>query len=156
MVVDKTLPQLAWLNPSHQRSFEDARVEFRSANLINANSAANAMQGDFHYVINLAAETRFGQFDQVYEEGVFRLSLNCAKLAVNQPSLRRFVEISTAMVSSETPANENCKVMPLSPIGKSKARVEKEISQIDGKKYRLVLATLNRFNLTKQKHISTK
>lgn len=34
-VVDKTPPQLAFLNPAHTKVFEDPRVEYKSANLIN-------------------------------------------------------------------------------------------------------------------------
>lgn len=34
-VVDKTPPQLAFLNPVHSKIFEDPRVEYKSANLIN-------------------------------------------------------------------------------------------------------------------------
>ncbi|KAF9809230.1 hypothetical protein SFRURICE_012182 [Spodoptera frugiperda] len=35
-VVDKTPPQLAFLNPTHSKIFEDPRIEYKSANLINA------------------------------------------------------------------------------------------------------------------------
>lgn len=33
--VDKTPPQMAWLNHQHMTAFNDAKVEFCSANLIN-------------------------------------------------------------------------------------------------------------------------
>lgn len=35
-VVDKTPPQMAWLNDRHNQSFDNKKVEFCSANLINA------------------------------------------------------------------------------------------------------------------------
>lgn len=35
-VVDKTPPQMAWLNERHSQYFEDENVEFLSANLKNA------------------------------------------------------------------------------------------------------------------------
>lgn len=34
-LVDKVPPQVAWLNPKHQKIFEHPLIEFRSANLIN-------------------------------------------------------------------------------------------------------------------------
>lgn len=35
-VVDKTPPQMAWLNEAQTKAFDNDKVEFCSANLINA------------------------------------------------------------------------------------------------------------------------
>ena len=35
VVVDKVPPAMAWLNPKQKRSFDNPKVEFRSANLLN-------------------------------------------------------------------------------------------------------------------------
>lgn len=41
-VVDKTPPQLAWLNNLHMTAFNDNNVEFVSANLINEGQFGSA------------------------------------------------------------------------------------------------------------------
>jgi nucleoside-diphosphate-sugar epimerase len=35
-VADKVLPATAYLNPQHKKAFEDPKVEFKQANLVNA------------------------------------------------------------------------------------------------------------------------
>lgn len=145
VVVDKTLPQLAWLSAAHKAAFEDPRLEFRSCNLINAKSVEVAMQGEFEHIINLAAETRVGQFEEVYEEGILKLSLNCARVA-RRPSLKRYVELSCVMSSSASPSDETCKMEPWSAIGRNKARVEKELERIQGD---LTLGVLTEVNFVK-------
>ncbi|XP_076322769.1 uncharacterized protein LOC143231878 isoform X3 [Tachypleus tridentatus] len=65
-VVDKVPPQIAWLNKSRQELFEHPQVEFKSANLINAASCQSAFtdpEGEYDFVVNLAAETKSGQSD---------------------------------------------------------------------------------------------
>ena len=55
----------------------------------------------FDYILNCACETRLGQSEAVYEEGIVRVSLNCAKLAA-KIGAARFVELSSGcMASSE-------------------------------------------------------
>lgn len=57
IVVDKTMPQTAWLNQKHSAVFEDAIVEYRSANLINMVSCERAFEAtdDVEFVINLVS-----------------------------------------------------------------------------------------------------
>ena len=53
------------------------------------------------YVVNCACETKPGQTDPVYREGILKLSLNCATEAA-KINVKRFVEISAGnMYSSE-------------------------------------------------------
>ncbi|KAI8421234.1 hypothetical protein MSG28_008293 [Choristoneura fumiferana] len=109
--VDKTPPQLAFLNPAHSKIFEDPRVEYKSANLINPTSCASALDpGDSPWalVLNCAGETRIGQTEAVYAEGICTLSSNVAKLCDQQGV--RLVEISSGQMYST-----------------EKSRVEKEL-----------------------------
>uniref|UniRef100_A0A2C9L0A8 NAD-dependent epimerase/dehydratase domain-containing protein n=1 Tax=Biomphalaria glabrata TaxID=6526 RepID=A0A2C9L0A8_BIOGL len=105
-VVDKVPPQMAWLNPRHSESFASPAVEFCHANLINKASAEKAFSdsGDFDFVINLAAETKYGQSEPVYKEGIFRLSMNCAELAAKH-KVKKYIEVSTAQVYSHEKHN---------------------------------------------------
>lgn len=63
IVVDKAMPQTSWFNHKHAAVFEDALVEYRSANLISMTSCERAFQGteDFEFVINLVS-FRYGLY----------------------------------------------------------------------------------------------
>ncbi|CAB4045631.1 sterol-4-alpha-carboxylate 3-dehydrogenase, decarboxylating-like, partial [Paramuricea clavata] len=53
----------------------------------------------FDFCINLAAETKYGQSEEVYKEGVVKVSLNCARQAAKS-GIKRFIEVSTGQVYS--------------------------------------------------------
>ncbi|XP_055324737.1 uncharacterized protein LOC129579100 [Sitodiplosis mosellana] len=134
-VVDKTPPQLAWLNNQHMAAFNDNAVEFCSANLINQASCKNAFKPpndcDYPYwdhVFNCAAETRLGKSDAIYREGIYKLSLNCINEAIEQNVLR-YIEFSSAnMLSSEKkPTKENCERKPWTKVAVQKVSVEDEL-----------------------------
>ncbi|KOB68761.1 UDP-galactose 4-epimerase, partial [Operophtera brumata] len=110
-VVDKTPPQLAFLNPTHTKVFEDPRVEYKSANLINP-------------------KTRVGQSEAVYAEGILTLSTNVAKQCAQQGA--RLVEISSGqMYSTDKPHKEDGPVDPWTIEGRMKSKVEKELKSLE-------------------------
>jgi nucleoside-diphosphate-sugar epimerase len=107
-VADKVLPSTAFLNESHQKAFDDERVEYKQSNLTNEGSIKRAFtdaskdgkfaDGDtFDFVFNLAAETKFGQTPEVYNEKVLDLSVKVANAAVAH-KVKKFVEVSTGQV----------------------------------------------------------
>lgn len=122
-IVDKVPPQVAWLCPEHQVFYNDAKVEFKSANLINAGKFPNTqtnirpnwaffllescknafipLEGDagWDFVVNCASETKLGQTDPVYNEGIFKLSVNCAKEAAAN-RIKHYVELSSGQMFS--------------------------------------------------------
>lgn len=51
----------------------------------------------FDYVINLAAETKYGQTVEVYDEKVYRVSVLAGREAAKR-GVKQFVEVSTAQV----------------------------------------------------------
>jgi nucleoside-diphosphate-sugar epimerase len=55
--------------------------------------------GGWDYVINCACETKSGQTDPVYREGILKLSLNCASEAAKL-NVKRFVEVSSGHMCS--------------------------------------------------------
>ncbi|KAJ0177603.1 hypothetical protein K1T71_006476 [Dendrolimus kikuchii] len=134
-VVDKTPPQLAFLNPTHSKVFEDPRVEYKSANLINPTSCAAALDpGDglpWGLVVNCAGETRVGQTEAVYAEGILTLSCNVAKQCTKL-NVPRLVEISSGqMHSSDKPQKEDCSVDPWTVEGRMKCKVEQELKSLE-------------------------
>lgn len=141
-VADKVPIQTAWLNSRHQEIFNSPLVEFKSTNLINPTSCQNAFicsEGNFDYVINLAGETKNGQSDPVYKEGIFKLSLNCAKEAAER-GVKRYIELSSGQIcsSSKTPNKECDKAEPWSPQARFKLMVEDELQQVANLDYVII------------------
>ncbi|XP_055905826.1 uncharacterized protein LOC129941265 [Eupeodes corollae] len=140
-VVDKTPPQMAWLNADHTLAYDNPIVEFLSANLINAASCKNAFSlskngRSWDIVINCAAETRPNQTDAVYKEGVYKLSVNCATEAANI-NVKRFIELGSGSVNSseKTALKEDCKTDPWTAVAKMKVKVEKELKAMNNLNY---------------------
>ncbi|XP_076629383.1 uncharacterized protein LOC143345809 [Colletes latitarsis] len=140
-VVDKVPPQTAWLNAKHQQMFEHPLLEFKSANLINAASCQNAFlsDGPINYVINCAGETKSGQTDPVYKEGIYKLSINCAQQAAKL-QVDRYVEISSGNLntSEKSPHREEDTGEPWTYIAKYKLQVENDLKNIPSLKYTIL------------------
>lgn len=87
----------------------------------------------FDYVVNFAAETKYGQTEEVYNEKVFTLSISCAKEAAKR-NVKVFVEVSTAQVydSGKKPSNENGSCKPWTILAKHKLKAEEELKKIPG------------------------
>lgn len=131
-VVDKVPPQIAWLGPQHQKVFDHHTVSFQSANLINQASCVNAFGDcDWDWVINAAGETKTGQVDPVYREGIVRLSTNCATEAAKK-KVKMYVEISSGQMSSseKNGHKESEDASPWTRTAKFKLQAEKEIRAI--------------------------
>lgn len=138
-VADKVPPPMAWMNPLHLSAFSAAVVEFKHCNLISQGSAENAFASDdgpFDYVVNLAAETKYGQSEPVYHEGVVRLSENCARAAASS-GVRMYVELSSGQMSSnhKKAACEETKCEPWTALARHKLQVEQLLGGIKGLRY---------------------
>ncbi|KAK7497804.1 hypothetical protein BaRGS_00010938 [Batillaria attramentaria] len=141
-VADKVPPQMAWMNSRHAEAFSSPVVEFKHANLINQTSVENVFATDaepFDYVVNFAAETKYGQSEPVYHEGIVRLSENCARTAARL-KVHMYVELSSGqMVSSEKkPYKEDSKCDPWTNMARHKLEVEQLLSNIPDLNYLVV------------------
>ncbi len=87
----------------------------------------------FDYVFNLAAETKYGQSAEVYEEKVYQLSLLVGKEAAKR-NVKVFVEASTAQVydADKKASSETSKLKPWTLIAKSKLKAEEDLAKIPG------------------------
>jgi len=138
-VVDKVLPATAFLGKEHQEAFNHPSVEYKQGNLTSTASITKMFTledgGKFTYVFNLAAETKYGQTEVVYNEKVYDLSVKCAQEAVKQ-GVERFVEVSTAQIyaSSSKPAKEDAKPSPWTNIAKYKLKAEETLRGMAGLK----------------------
>lgn len=132
--VDKVLPSLSYLSPQEEALFEKAN--FMQKNLVSPASIASIWSDSgikFDYVINCAAETKYGHTDEVYKERVHHLSVACAQEAAKQ-GVKRFIEVSTAQVyePSNKPKDESGKVDPWTNLAKWKLQCEQDLKTISG------------------------
>ncbi|KAI8923727.1 hypothetical protein BC831DRAFT_469701 [Entophlyctis helioformis] len=136
-VVDKALPATSYLSEAQKKVFADPKVEFKQANLVNAASAEKAFTRDdgsqYDYVFNCAAETKYGQAEEVYDEKVFQLSTTVGKEAAKR-GIKVFVELSTAQIyeAGKKPSSEDSKAKPWTSIAKAKLKAEDELKKISG------------------------
>jgi len=136
--VDKVLPSTANLGAGHAPAFESANVEFMQANLTSAAGMKKAFtpaEGDakFDIVFNLAAETKYGQTEEVYAEKVLGLSKKAGEQAV-ECGVSKFIEVSTAQVYAEgkKPSGTDAKINPWTNLAKYKLQAENELKGING------------------------
>ncbi|KAF9423767.1 hypothetical protein BGZ76_003614 [Entomortierella beljakovae] len=134
-VIDKVLPQTAYLNKRFQAAFE--KVEFLQGNLSNQASVEKCFTrsdgSSFDYVINLAAETKFSQPDEIYDDRIYKLSITCAKEAVKR-NAKVFVQFSTGDIyeSSGSSSKEDSKTKPWNTMAEYKLKVDKELQNMEG------------------------
>ncbi|EDV29666.1 uncharacterized protein TRIADDRAFT_20168, partial [Trichoplax adhaerens] len=145
-LADKVPPEMAWLNDIHKAAISDERVKFKSVNLLNEGTQLSSLEkvftceeGEFEFIINCAAATRYGQDNSVYEEGIYRLSLLAAK-EVAKHNHHLFIELSTAQVysSDKKRSNEESKLNPWTGIAKYKLKAEKGLESISGLNYAIL------------------
>ncbi|KAI6785908.1 uncharacterized protein J7T54_006247 [Emericellopsis cladophorae] len=142
-LVDKVLPQLAWLAPEFadacsQDKFIQADAS-RTEGLARIFDRADGKQWD--YVFNCGGETRYSQEDEVYKLRSLNLSLTVGKEAARR-GIKAFVELSTGMVykSDSSPSKEGDKLKPWSKIAVFKLQAEEELAKIEG--LNLIIARL--------------
>jgi len=136
--VDKSLVSTSNLGAGHAQAFEAPNVQAMQATLTSEAGVKKAYtpdEGDepFDIIFNLAAETKYGQTDEVYEEKVFRLSEKVAKAAV-EFGCKKFIEVSTAQVYAEgkKPSKEDAKLNPWTSLAKYKLKAEQSLKAMDG------------------------
>ncbi|KAH8177673.1 NAD dependent epimerase/dehydratase family protein [Sarocladium implicatum] len=142
-IVDKVLPQLAWLAPEFSEACSQSRFMQADASRPDALGRvfdrADGKQWD--YVFNCGGETRYSQDDEVYKRRSLDLSLAVGKEAAKR-GVKAFVELSTGMVykSDSSPSKEGDKLKPWSKIAVFKLQAEEELAKIEG--LNLIIARL--------------
>ncbi|KAL2863898.1 NAD-dependent epimerase/dehydratase family protein [Aspergillus lucknowensis] len=132
-LVDKVLPQLAWLAPEFEEACsKDKFVQAdasREQHFPRIFDRANGEQ--FDYVINCGGETRYSQPDDVYQVRSYNLTLALGR-EVARRGIRSFVECSTAHVykSGSSPRKEGDKLQPWHNLAKWKMKANEELMKI--------------------------
>ncbi|KAM3443529.1 hypothetical protein MY4824_000415 [Beauveria thailandica] len=133
-LVDKVLPQLAWLAPEFSEAC--SQDKFMQADASKPDGLArifNRTDGkEWDYVFNCGGETRYSQEDEVYKLRSLNLSVELGKEAARR-KVKVFVELSTGMVykSDSAPSKETDKLKPWSKIATYKLQAEEELAKID-------------------------
>jgi nucleoside-diphosphate-sugar epimerase len=99
----------------------------------------------YDFVFNLAAETKYGQADEVtssnkvYDEKVYQLSVMVGKETAKR-NIKLFLEASTAQIydAGKKPSTEDGKMKPWTHIAKAKLKAEEELQKIPGLKLVIV------------------
>ncbi|KKY39914.1 putative nad dependent epimerase dehydratase [Diaporthe ampelina] len=134
-VVDKVLPQLAWLAPEFDEAC--AGDKFLQADASREQALARIFDRkdgkQFDYVFNCGGETRYSQEDEVYKLRSLGLSLAVGKEAAKR-GVKAFIELSTGMVykSDSALSKETDKTKPWSKIATFKLQAEEQLAKIQG------------------------
>ncbi|KAL2287287.1 hypothetical protein FJTKL_05786 [Diaporthe vaccinii] len=134
-VVDKVLPQLAWLAPEFDEAC--AGDKFVQADASREQALARIFDRkdgkQFDYVFNCGGETRYSQEDEVYKLRSLGLSLAVGKEAAKR-GVKAFIELSTGMVykSDSALSKETDKTKPWSKIATFKLQAEEQLAKIPG------------------------
>ncbi|KAJ5964857.1 uncharacterized protein N7479_004733 [Penicillium vulpinum] len=137
-LVDKVLPQLAWLAPEFEEACsKDKFVQAdasREQHFPRIFDRANGEQ--FDYVINCGGETRHSQPDDVYEVRSYGLTVALGK-EIARRGIPAFVETSTAHVykGSSTPRKETDKLVPWHKLAAWKIKAADELRKIPNLQY---------------------
>lgn len=112
-------------------------VDFFLASCKNAFNAVtehfeNIEDNQWDYVFNCAAETRPGQSDAIYDEGICKLSLNCAMESAAH-KVKRYIEFSSGNMCSidQQPLKESDPIKPWTMVAKHKAKVEEKLTELN-------------------------
>ena len=155
-LVDKVLPQLAWLGPEFAEACSQDKFMQADASRPgrppcnnpkipwlhnNSNCIPEALARIFDrpdgkewdYVFNCGGETRYSQEDEVYKLRSLNLSLAVGREAAKR-KVKVFVELSTGMVykSDSSSSKEGDKLKPWSKIAVFKLQAEEELAKIQG------------------------
>ncbi|TQS33680.1 hypothetical protein Golomagni_05964 [Golovinomyces magnicellulatus] len=134
-LVDKVLPQLAWLAPEFAEAC--SKDKFMQADASRPEALARIFDRpdgkQWDYVFNCGGETRYSQEDEVYKLRSLQLSVELGKEAAKR-KVKTFVELSTGMVykSDSSPSKEGDKLKPWSKIAVYKLQAEEELAKIEG------------------------
>ncbi|OJJ47868.1 hypothetical protein ASPZODRAFT_1798984 [Penicilliopsis zonata CBS 506.65] len=137
-LVDKVLPQLAWLAPEFEEACSKEKFvqadASREQHFPRIFDRANGEQ--FDYVINCGGETRHSQPEDVYEVRSYGLTVALGREAARR-NLRAFVECSTAHVykPGSSPRKESDKLQPGTKLAKWKQKACEELAKIPGLNY---------------------
>lgn len=134
-VCDKGLPELVGLSEKQLKIFRDPSIiDFKQLNLAREERVAKAFDTtDFNidFVVNLAAETKYSQTDEVYKENIIDVAVTCGKAAA-AAGVKKFIEVSTSQIynADKKASSEDDKTKPWTKMAEAKMKAEEELRKI--------------------------
>jgi len=142
-VADKVLYQIAGLSEAEKAIFENKDfVTVKQADLASEVHIPKVFEhdgGNWTYVINCAAATKYSQGKEVYDHNVLRLSTLCAQASAKY-KCKRYIELSTGQVydAGKKPSGEHDKLKPWTEIARAKLEAEAAIGAVAGLNYIII------------------
>jgi nucleoside-diphosphate-sugar epimerase len=142
-IADKVLYQIAGLSESERAIFENKDfVTVKQADLASEAHIPKVFEhdgGNWTYVINCAASTKYSQGKEVYDHNVVRLTQLCAN-AAQKYKCKRFIELSTGQIydAGKKPSAEGDKQKPWTEIARAKVEAEAAIAAVPGLNYVII------------------
>jgi len=143
LVADKVPFTIASLSEDQLAVFKNADfLTFKQADLKNPASVDAVFEhagGNWEYVINLAAATKYSQNKEVYDANIVAVSTACAAGA-KKYGAKRYIEVSTSQVyeSKNKPTDESGKLKPWTAIGVASLEAENAVRAVSGLDYVIV------------------
>lgn len=140
---DKAMPATANMTPEYEALYDKPNVEYKQCNLSNPASVAKVFaedKGAWNFVINLAAETKYGQPEAAYKERTLDLAVKCAEEALKH-KIDKYIEVSTYQVyePGKKPRAEDGKVKPWTTNAKFSLEKEQAVQQLAAKGLPLII-----------------
>ncbi|KAL0208737.1 hypothetical protein P9112_011324 [Eukaryota sp. TZLM1-RC] len=135
-IVDKTMPVVANLSPRQESAVNHHTVEYMQSNLANpagVEKAFTLQSGSWDFVINLTADTKYGQSVDVYRQRHLVPSKLAAEAAI-KAGVKKFIHFSTAQVYApkDKASKENDKMKPWTNIAAVHSESEQQLSAMNG------------------------
>lgn len=142
LVLDKVLPEVAGLTEKELSLFKSDVVVFKQLNLAREASVKDAFEldgGNWEYVINLAAITKYSQPQESYTENIVEVAKQIATVA-SAHKVKRLIHVSTGQVydAGKKPSNEESKLKPWTLLAKASLQAEEAVKAISGLNYIIV------------------
>ncbi|KAI5799003.1 hypothetical protein EDC01DRAFT_613317 [Geopyxis carbonaria] len=134
-IVDKQLPQLAWLAPEFSEACSTDR--FIQGDLSRDYTAEKVFKreggGSWDYIFNCGGDQRFTGDDEIYKQRSLALSVTAAKEAAKH-GVKCWVELSTGAVykADRAASKESDKLKPWTRVAKFKLEAEEQLQTIEG------------------------
>eukprot|EP01126_Amoeba_proteus_P058174 TRINITY_DN747_c0_g1_i2.p1 TRINITY_DN747_c0_g1~~TRINITY_DN747_c0_g1_i2.p1 ORF type:complete len:228 (+),score=47.89 TRINITY_DN747_c0_g1_i2:67-684(+) len=131
LIADKVPYQIAGLSQEEAAIYSNGEFcHFKQIDLkqpVSVEKLFDEAGGNYDYVINLAAVTKYSQAPEVYDANIVELARTVSREAAKR-NIKRFVHVSTGQVyKSKKPATEDKKLEPWTAIAVAHEHAEKVI-----------------------------
>lgn len=142
LVADKVPYQIAGLSKAELAIYQNKDFcAFKQADLKQQSFVEKVFDeagGNYDYVINLAAVTKYSQNKEVYDANIVEVA-RCLSAEASKRKVKRFIQVSTAQVyKSKKPATESEKLAPWTGVAVAHEEAENIVKATSGLNFVIV------------------